>query len=124
MRLSEAVGELELDLAKFKVVMCRDFEALLRNQTGRGEELKVGNLDAYSWKKGAPFMSITLKHSILGYIFPFQRVAFLFQNTAGSLIEPLSMALLNEGYTPRNMNVWKGAYSIVQHETEFDFTQV
>jgi len=64
-------------------------------------------------------MHITLKGSELGYIFPLQRVAFLFHNTATTLIKPLSRAFLDAGYKPSAKDMWIEAYSIVQHEAEF-----
>ena len=120
MGLSEAVGALELNLSRLKEVVRRDFEIRLRTQTGRGEELKVGTLDAYDWKRDSPFMHITLKGSELGYIFPLQRVVFLFHNTATTLVEPLSKAFLDAGYKPQAKGMWQEADFILEHEDEFN----
>src|SRR3989344_2292304 len=118
MGLSEAVRAYELDLSGLKEVVRRYLEVRLRNSTGR-EELSVGVLEAYDWKRNSPFMHITLKGSELGYIFPLQRVVFLFHNTATTLVDPLSMAFSDAGYKPQVKGTWQEAYSIVQHEDEF-----
>src|SRR3989304_2318006 len=78
MELSNLVKNQEED---FKEVFRRDFEAIFIKETNE-RDLIVSKPNSYTWNKDVSFIKIEKKGSILGYIFPFQKTAYIFINTA------------------------------------------